>query len=197
MKKIFAVPAAALTAMALVPTAVSFATENEAAETVDVNYTIVPGEVDLTGWYYRDWVNGNFVKMDGASFTIKNVALSGIGAGSFGLNLAYAGGEEPASDWANVTHQTADVKFTVDGAKSGDKINVTVTIGEAGEGLGGKVSYAVTTEAKVAPASTDTNNSTTTPGGDTNTDTGVEGVAAVLGVAAVAAGAMIVAKKRK
>ena len=36
-----------------------------------------------------------------------------------------------------------------------------------------------------------------TTGDATNADTGVEGVAAVLGVAAVAAGAMIVAKKRK
>lgn len=193
MKKIYAVSAAALTAMALVPTAVSFATENEAAETVDVTYTVVPGDVDLNGWYYRDWATGEFNKMNGASFTIKDVAVSGLA--TFGLNLAYAGGDEPTADWSNVTHQTADVKFTVDGAKSGDKINVTVTIGEAGEGLGGKVSYAVTTEAKVAPASTTP--ATTTPGGENNTDTGVEGVAAVIGVAAVAAGAMVVAKKRK
>ena len=46
---------------------------------------------------------------------------------------------------------------------------------------------------------TDTTPDTTTPVDTSkpNTDTGVEGVAAVLGVAVVAAGAMVVAKKRK
>ena len=55
-------------------------------------------------------------------------------------------------------------------------------------------------EAAAPQTPDDTTPSESTPADDnnaSNVDTGVEGVAVVVGVAAVAAGAMIVAKKRK
>lgn len=183
MKKIFAVSAAAIAAMALVPTAVSFAAE----ETVKVNFSITG--TDLSGWYYYDF-NPN---VDGEDFTA--LTVNGDTA-TFSVDIAP---EEVATygvvlvdnnAWGGV--QTEDVKITGVEAAAGDEINVTVTLGEANEG---KLTATVSAAKAAAPSGTTTD--TTTPGDEANTDTGVEGVAAVVGVAAVAAGAMIVAKKRK
>lgn len=184
MKKIFAVSAAAIAAMALVPTAVSFAAE----ETVKVNFSITG--TDLTGWHYYDFSPN----VDGADFTALTVNGS---TATFSVDIAP---EEVATygvvlvdnnAWGGT--QSVDVKITGVEAAAGDEINVTVTLGEANDE--GKLTATVSA-AKAAPSST-TPDTTTTPDNDTNTDTGVEGVAAVVGVAAVAAGAMIVAKKRK
>ena len=84
---------------------------------------------------------------------------------------------EQVCDDIDFSEERAALKF---GISKGDgveyTINWTVNLKDGGD---------------AAPA--DSNNNT----GANNVDTGVEGVAAVLGVAAVAAGAMIVAKKRK
>lgn len=185
MKKIYAVSAAALTAMALVPTVVSFAAE----ETVKVNFSIT-SSTSLDGWHYYDFSPN----VDGADFTA--LTVSG-GTATFSVDIKP---EEVATygvvlvdnnAWGGT--QSVDVKITGVEAAAGDEINVTVTLGEANDE--GKLTATVSA-AKAAPSST-TPDTTTTPDNDTNTDTGVEGVAAVVGVAAVAAGAMIVAKKRK
>lgn len=183
MKKIFAVSTAALAAMALIPTAVSFAAE----ETVKVNFSIT-SSTDLSGWYYYDFdpnVDGeSFTALTGSTFSV-NIKPEEVA--TYGVVLV------DNNAWGGT--QSTDIKITGVEAAAGDEINVTVTLGAANDE--GKLTATVSAAKAAGGNANEGNNTNTTPGGENNTDTGVEGVAAVLGVAAVAAGAMIVAKKRK
>ena len=79
---------------------------------------------------------------------------------------------------------TSDIFFN-------DSLNVTFTITGIDAITGGNIKPAPT------PAPADTTAPTTGDSTKPNTNTGVEGVAAVAGVALLAAGAVVVAKKRK
>ena len=79
---------------------------------------------------------------------------------------------------------TSDIFFN-------DSLNVTFTITGIDAITGGNIKPATT------PAPADTTAPTTGDSTKPNTNTGVEGVAAVAGVALLAAGAVVVAKKRK
>ena len=107
---------------------------------------------------------------------------------------AFADGEEPSlvqlgmQEWGNGVNRISIQKFELLDASG----NVMVTIDGKGN---------VTIEnGSSAPSTPDTtpsndNNNTGTPAN--NVDTGVEGVAAVVGVAALAAGAVVLSRKRK
>ena len=100
------------------------------------------------------------------------------GNGKIRIEIYNAYGDTSAAPAVNVE----DINFD-------EKIAVTFTI----SGLGGAAAEE-TGDAAETPADT----ATTTPAADKGSpDTGVEGIAAVAGVAALAAGALIVAKKRK
>ena len=214
-KKIFAVSTAALTAMALIPSAISYATEGY----VEVTFNISSDE-SLAGWSYYDFNRAEgdaTITSLGATGNTATLTLDvpvgnlGDSAASYGLILL------EGDSWGGT--QTENIYITgVDGATDSDTITVAITLTAAD----GSVSSTATLNAGAAApsggeTSDDTNDDdTTTDDGETNdgandgaasaptitgdkdvADTGVAGVAAVVGVVAVAAGAMIVAKKRK
>ena len=86
----------------------------------------------------------------------------------------------------NVEKENLCVKMGVTTADDGAYFDVEVKTADA-------EAPAESAPAESTPAADNTNSDATKP----NPDSGVEGVAAVLGVAVVAAGAMVVAKKRK
>ena len=131
------------------------------------------------------------------TFTIDNdkVTWGNIeGKGNLRIEIANAYGIKDADD-KNLVNDPANY----DSLAFNDKLAVTFTI----SGIGGADSE--TPADTTAPADTDapatdapaTDAPTTGDSTKDNTNTGVEGVAAVAGVAIVAAGAVIVAKKRK
>ena len=88
--------------------------------------------------------------------------------------------------------------------EKGDSFCLKICVNKAGDN--GDIKWEGTKKAAADANTTDTTSDTNTATSDTattdttakpNPDSGVEGVAAVLGVAVVAAGAMVVAKKRK
>lgn len=124
------------------------------------------------GWKQQDWKN------EGAELGKTEVAVTSGKAATIKLDASpFASSDE----WANIAFQNfSDNDYCVEAIDFLDK--------------DGKV---------LATVSGKTDDNTQTPGGSDKNDTkdpvptGVGGVAAVLGVAVVAAGAMIVAKKRK
>lgn len=96
--------------------------------------------------------------------------------------------------WQNANEDGTASTVTIDKVDLLDASGaVLYTFGSAAAPADSTPEESKTEESKTEESKTDDNTSTNA----NNVDTGVEGVAAVLGVAAVAAGAMIVAKKRK
>ena len=96
----------------------------------------------------------------------------------------------------NVEKENLCVKLGVTTADDGAYFDVEVKTADAeapAESAPAESAPAESAPAESTPAADNTNSDATKP----NPDSGVEGVAAVLGVAVVAAGAMVVAKKRK
>ena len=106
------------------------------------------------------------------------------------VHVDVAGAYGADSTWAFITFQNySPDKITLDKIVLNDADgNVLYTFGADAAAPADSTPE----ESRPEESKTDDNNSASN-----NVDTGVEGVAAVLGVAAVAAGAMIVAKKRK
>lgn len=143
--------------------------------------------------------------VESITFTSQGVTKWCIGANTTGGNWTqtdsgkFSNGE--GGDWYGdgsvVTVPAADIDWTLSNLCF--KLGVNEATGEDS-----KITWVVNKKAAdAAPADDAATDTATDAATDTaapteaNSDTGVEGVAAVLGVAAVAAGAMIVAKKRK
>lgn len=167
----------------------------------------------------------NVTEVCGVTFTISgDFAESGIGGG-IGFNSATTGWDQ--TDWGNADAGktitiTEDNKITIlrdapvfaESDTTGENPYAQVWISkwwgndatvEGVEVLGaggtvlsaGNAAPADPAPADPAPAASESKTDESKTDTKPNVDTGVEGVAAVVGVAAVAAGALIVAKKRK
>lgn len=107
-------------------------------------------------------------------------------------------GFQSNSEWTQVEAEPGVTEATITDIKtSGDDCCIKFFISGQYDPIDVTVSW-TTKAADAAPAESESKTEESKPAADnTNVNTGVEGVAAVLGVAAVAAGAMIVSKKRK
>ncbi len=129
-----------------------------------------------TNWSSENLVECNGVSVDGA-WNGANIVLP-EGVAEEGTKIKFTGEiADPASEFAT---NGADCQIMVIGVNA-DKLERVLIKEAAG---------ATPDESKPEESKPEDTNKP-------NVDTGVEGVAAVIGVAAVAAGAMIVAKKRK
>lgn len=160
-----------------------------------------------TNWGGDPAVEANAFKWDGGSFetwTGANVMLP-EGVAVEGTTMTFTAITDVASEWAQYIAKYPDAAE----AAAPDMIILTVGGGK-GSIVAEYASDAAPAETDETPAETDAApaESTAAPAGnDTvtnapssdkgNADTGVEGVAAVAGLAIIAAGAVVIAKKRK
>lgn len=199
-KKILSAIVAISAVTALVPATSAFAAD---VYTVNVHYD----RSDITGWDVWKWDEddtGSAVEFSNgvATWTTTDTETS-----KFIVRK---------SDW---TEREDSAENPFDGTMGGDRsidfskavdgvVDVYVAVGStentyksstkpAPDTTTGNESSGTTTGNESSGTTTGNETSGTTTGNEPNSDTGVEGVAAVLGVAFVAAGAMIVAKKRK
>ncbi len=154
-----------------------------------------------TNWGGDSAVEANAFKWDGGSFetwTGANVILPD-GVAVEGTTMTFTAITDVASEW------TQYIAKYPDAAEAAAPDMIILTIG------GGKGSIIAEYASDAAPAETDETapaETTAAPAGEDtvtnapssdkgNADTGVEGVAAVAGLAIIAAGAIVIAKKRK
>lgn len=187
IKKILAAAAAsvvAVSAMAVVASADATVTIPAKADG-SWSYIEYKGEAKFKELFGDDYANLDTV-------TIKSVDGSVFGYG-FQSNSEWTqveanpGVTEATISDIKTSGDDCCIKFMIDGLY--DPIDVTVTWTT-------KSADTTPSESESKPEESKPEESSTAPT-NTNVDTGVEGVAVVVGVAAVAAGALVVAKKRK